>query len=72
MKVTLWLQLCECDALDKIEDCVMMTADKGYADALQRFDKTFGNRYMIARFYIEGFTRVSPVNIIKVNALIVF
>ena len=63
---------CEGNASDKIEDCVMMTSDKGYADALQLFDKTFGKRHMIAHSYIEGFTHGSPVNIIKVNALVVF
>ena len=56
MKLTLLLQHCEGDALDQIEDCVMLPADKGYAEALQRLEKTFGKSHLIARSYIEGVT----------------
>ena len=70
MKLTLLLQHCEGDALDLIEDCVMMPADKGYTEALQRLEKSFGKNHLIARSYIEGVTSGGPVKLNDVNALV--
>ena len=70
MKLTLLLLHCEGDALDQIKDCVMMPADKGYVEALQRLEKPFGKNHLIARSYIEGFTSGGPAKLNDVNALV--
>ena len=70
MKLTLLLQHCEGDALDQIEDCVMMPSDKGYAEALQRLETTFGKNHLIARSYIDGVTRGGPIKLNDVEAIV--
>ena len=70
MKLTLLLQHCEGDALDQIEDCVMMPADRGYAEALQRLETTFGKNHLIARSYISGVTSGGPIKLNDVDAIV--
>ena len=42
MKLTLLLQHCTGNALNLIEDCVILSPDRGYATALEKLEKRFG------------------------------
>ena len=70
MKLTLLLQQCTGKALDLIEDCVMLSPERGYAKALEKLERRFGKSHQIARSYIDGVKTGGIVKLNDVEALV--
>ena len=70
MKLTLLLQHCTGDALNLIEDCVILQPEQGYTTALQKLEKRFGKNHQIAQAYINGVTKGHVIKLNDVKALV--
>ena len=70
MRLTLLLQQCTGKALELIEDCVMLSPERGYRKALEKLEKRFGQSHQIARSYIDGVKTGGVLKLNDVEALV--
>ena len=70
LKLTLLLQQCTGKALELIEDCVMLSPERGYRKALEKLEKRFGKSHQLARSYIDGVKAGGVLKLNDVEALV--
>ena len=70
MKLTLLLQHCTGNALNLIEDCVILSPERGYAKALEKLEKRFGKSHQIASSYIDSVIKGGNLKLHDVDALV--
>ena len=55
-KLMYLLQHCTGEAKDLIKDCALLRSETGFATAVSRLEKRFGQSHLIVRSYIDGVT----------------
>ena len=72
LKLTLLLDQCTGEALELIEECVILKPDQGYRTALEKLERRFGKNHLVARSYIDGVKKGGVIKPNDVKALTKF